>query len=120
MVNDSKHTKIIMNKKTIVLREERKSGDYRFLGAEVKDNGDLVFEGKDLGSGVKAVFDCVEYEWYWTIKAANIPKFKDAIGENGDILELLEKNFSHEKAAGLSDFMNKNDIPFEFWSRIGD
>ena len=107
-------------KSKITLREERKSGDYRFLGAEIKDNGDLIFEGQDLGKGVKGAFGCTEYEWYWTIKKSDIPKLQQAIGGVGNILSLLEEHFGNKKASALFEFMLKHDIPFESWSRIGD
>jgi hypothetical protein len=107
-------------KKKVTLREEREPGDYRFLGAEIKDNGDLVFKGQDLGSGVEGVFGCTEYEWCWTIKKSDIPKLQGAMGGKGNIIDLLEKNFCNEKAADLYEFMQKHNIPFESWSRIGD
>ncbi len=110
----------LFSKKKIILREEQKSGDYRFLGAEIKENGNLVFEGQDLGQGVEDAFGCSEYEWYWTVEKQDIPKFKEAIGGKGDILKLLGKNFCNENAANLYEFMKNNNIPFESWSRIGD
>ena len=110
----------LFGKKKVILREERKSGDYRFLRAEIKENGDLVFEGHDLGSGVEGTFGYTEYEWYWTVKASDIPKLQKAIGGKGGILKLLEQNFSNDKAADLCTFMQDNDVPFESWSRIGD
>lgn len=104
----------------VVLREQRREGDYRYLGAEIKENGDLYMEGQDLGSGVEEAFGCREYEWCWTVKAQDIEKLKIAIGSEGEILDLLKKHFSNEKAAGLYKFMRDHDIPFESWSRIGD
>tara|TARA_Y100001937_G_C7063242_1_gene304757 strand:- start:657 stop:842 length:186 start_codon:yes stop_codon:yes gene_type:complete len=38
-------------KNSVTLREERRPGDYRFLGVTRQKNGDLVFEGQDLGQG---------------------------------------------------------------------
>lgn len=110
----------LCKKKKITLREERKSGDYRFLGAEIKENGDLVIEGQDLLRGIEGAFGCTEYEWYWTVKKPDIQKLQKAIGEKGNILSLLESHFSNEKAATLYDFMQKHNIPFDSWSRIGD
>lgn len=110
----------LFKKKKVILREERSTGDYRFLGAEIKKDGNLVFEGQDLGSGVESAFGCSEYEWYWTVKKQDIPKFKEAIGGNGNILKLLGENFSGKKAANLYEFMQNNNIPFESWSRIGN
>lgn len=107
-------------KNKIILREQRSTNDLRYLSAELDDNGDLLFTGQDLGDGVKEAFGYLEYEWYWTVKAEDIPVFKAAIGEEGDILDLLEEFFSNEKAAGLYQFMRDHNIPFESWSRIGD
>jgi hypothetical protein len=42
------------------------------------------------------------------------------MGGKGNIIDLLEKNFCNEKAADLYEFMQKHNIPFESWSRIGD
>jgi hypothetical protein len=42
----------------IVLREELISEDSRFLVAEIKDNGDLVFKGLDCGKGVEEILGC--------------------------------------------------------------
>jgi hypothetical protein len=107
-------------KKSIILRQDKTPDDSRFLGAEIKANGDLLFEGQDYGSGVERFFGYSEYEWCWTIKAANLPKLQKALAEEGGLLELLEKKFSNDKAADLHDFLKNNDIPFESWSRVGD
>ena len=107
-------------KQSIILRQENQPGDCRFLGAEIKTNGDLVFEGQDLGSGVESIFGFREYEWCWTIKAEDIQKLQKALADEGQILELLEQKFSNDKAADLHDFLITNNSPFESWSRVGD
>jgi hypothetical protein len=106
--------------KKIILRQEGSKNDSRYLSAELKNNGDLVFEGQDIGNGVKAIFGMSEYEWYWTVKATDIETLQNALGSQGPILELLKQNFSNEKAADLYAFLNNNNIPFESWSRMGD
>lgn len=110
----------ILKAKKVTLREERSESGYRFLGAEIKDNGDLVFKGQDIGSGVDDAFGYREYEWCWTVKAKDIDLFKKAVGSNVNILESLKKNFSNENAAKLSEFMRNNNVPFESFSRVGD
>lgn len=104
----------------VVLRDVRSANDYRFLSAEIKDDGDLLFQGQDIGEGVKAVFGYVEYEWAWTIKAKDVTLLIKAMGKDGNILELLHQNFSDENAANLYQFMESNGVPFESWSRVGD
>ena len=106
--------------KKIVLRKERNERDYRFLGAEINENGDLVIDGHDLGNGVEGAFSCSEYEWSWTVRAEHIGKLKIALGSKGNILRTLKKKFSNEKAADLYAFLQSSKVPFEGWSRIGD
>jgi len=108
------------NNKHVVLRDEKTPQDSRFLDAQINDKGDLVFHGQDLGSGVEDIFDFVEYEWYWTIKQHDIPKLEKAIDSDGNIVEQLNKDFSDENASNLYDFLKKNEIPFDSWSRTGD
>jgi len=110
----------IFRSKKAVLRQERSNDDYRYLGVEIKENGDLVFEGQDLGSAVEGAFGASEYEWYWTVKKADIGKLREAIGGKGCIIRLLKKHFSNDNAVGLYAFMEDHNVPFHTWSRIGD
>ncbi len=110
----------IFRKKKVILRQERSKTDYRYLGVEIRENGDLAFEGQDLGSGVEGAFGASEYEWYWTVKAQDIPKFQRVIGSRSNILKSLKKSFSGQNAAKLYEFMQDNEIPFESYSRVGD
>ena len=106
-------------RKKIVLKKERNQSGSSFLDAEIKGNGDLVFDGQDLGrSGEGLAF--FEYEYAWTEKADDLKAFKNAIGGKGNILKLLKKNFSNEKAGGIQEFMTNNNIPFESWARFED
>ncbi|MFK8012341.1 MAG: hypothetical protein AB8B80_09890 [Marinicellaceae bacterium] len=105
--------------KKVVLRNENNNEDSRYLSAQINSNGELVFHGQDIGSGVEKIFGFVEYEWSWTIKKQDITQFENVMG-GGNILLQVEKHFSGEKAADLFDFLKKNEIPFESWSRTGD
>lgn len=106
--------------KSVTLREERRPGDYRFLGATLEKNGDLVFEGQDLGQGVRDAFGCAEYEWRWAVKAPDVGALRNALGGSGNVLDLLKKRFSGANAAALRGFLEEHEVPFESWSRIGD
>lgn len=110
----------IFRKKKLILRQEQSKSNYRYLGAEIKANGDLVFEGQDLGSEVEGALGASEYEWCWTVKAVDIQNFQDSLGSGSNILKSLKKNFSGQNAAKLYEFMQENGIPFESYSRIGD
>lgn len=104
----------------IILREERTKDDYRYLEAKINKDGDLVFEGQDLGEGVKSYYGCIEYEWIWTIKAEHLPLLEKAMGKTGNILKNIELEFGGHKATNLYTFLKENNVPFEVWSRIGD
>ncbi|MEO1901456.1 MAG: hypothetical protein ABGX87_06865 [Alcanivorax sp.] len=109
-----------LKNKSVMLCEERRPGDYRFLGATLEKNGDLVFEGQDLGQGVRDAFGCAEYEWRWTVKASAVHVLRNALGKRGNVLDLLKKHFGGANTAGLRSFLEEHEIPFESWSRIGD
>jgi hypothetical protein len=104
----------------VVLREERSKTDIRHLSAGYASNGDLRIEGQDLGDGVQRIFGCVEYEWVWTIRAADLPKLAEALGVTSNLLEALAANYSGDNAAHLGAFLKEYGVPFEAWSRIGD
>ncbi len=104
----------------VILREQQSAGDSRFLCAKLNDSGDLVFEGQDMGTGVQKVLGCSEYEWVWTIKAADMTLLKKALGVEGDVLQVVAEHFKGDKAADLHGFMTEHQIPFESWSRTGD
>ena len=110
----------MLSSKKVILRDERSDTDIRYLSAEINQDGDLVFEGQDLGKGVEGVFGCSEYEWWWSVKAEDISLFEKAMGCTGKLLKNIELKFSNENAANLYEFMQANEIPFETSSRIGD
>ena len=110
----------LFKRKKVILRNQKDDRIYRYLGARIKENGDLLIEGQDLGSGVEDAFGCAEYEWYWTIKVKDLHLFNQALGFSGNILCLLKIYFSNENAVELYQFMKKNNIPFDSYSRIGD
>lgn len=105
---------------SVVLRNEKLENNSRYLAASYNTAGDLIIEGQDLGEDVRSVFGYSEYEWAWSIRAANLPLLKRALGNSDDILESLKIKFSNENAAGLITFLSANKIVFESWSRMGD
>ena len=104
----------------LVLRDEKSAEGSRFLSAEVKANGDLLISGLDYGPGVYEILGEQEYEWYWTVKVEHVGLLVDAMAGEGDVLSLLKTHFMNDQAAGLHEFLIKNEIPYESWSRMGD
>lgn len=113
-----------MNTRTVILRQTKKDTGSRYLAAFLNEQGDLVFEGQDLGAEVEAYWGrgCFEYEWTWTIKAEHLLLLFDALSvpTENDILAALTDNFNEDKAAGIKGFLDREAIPHEVWSRIGD
>ncbi len=63
---------------------------------------------------------CKTYEWVWTVKAGNVPKLREALGNPPDLTEALLGRFSGKAAAELWPFLCAKGIPCETWSRVGD
>lgn len=105
----------------VVLRDIKDDDGSRYLAAERKPSGDIVIEGQDLGPGVERFLGCYEYEWIWTIKAADVGRLAEALGGTGErVLELLAEKFGADKAAGLRAFLSESAVAHEVWSRMGD
>lgn len=104
----------------VVLRNENNSSGTRYLSAELGANGDLLFQGRDYGKGVKDIFDYSEYEWAWTVKKEHFTKLAELLGNYDELLVLIQQHFSGTKAANIQTFLETHQIPIEVWSRIGD
>lgn len=104
----------------VVLRQQRDADGTRYLEAYYAPSGDIVIEGQDLGKGVEDFFGFSEYEWVWTIKAADIPQLLNALEIEANPLRALGQRFSGAQAAGLSSFLDGQQVPYSAWSRIGD
>ena len=107
--------------KRVILRDTRDEDGTRYLDARLEPNGDLIIEGQDLGDGVERFFGPGEreYEWTWTVKAADVPKLKRALG-GGHVLKALKRRFSGSAARDLKPFLVAHAIPHEVWPRTGD
>ena len=110
----------LLETRKIVLREDRNEDGYYYLAIRYSENGDLLIEGQDLGPRAKEVFDCIEYQWLWTIKRENLELLKSRLSLPGGLLKSLKRLFAEENATNLYEFLCENDIPFEKWSRTGD
>ena len=103
-----------------MLRDVRDAEGTRHLQASLTPEGDVLIEGQDLGAGVERALGVYEYEWAWTIHAADVPLLLEAIGTTSDVLSALRERFSDDRAAGLMDFLDSHRIPYERWARMGE
>ena len=106
--------------KEVVLRDERTKTDRRSLTAGYKRGRDLVFEGQDIGEGVKAFWGYDEYEWAWTVKAHDVPKLMLALNVRQKLLTEIRRRFSGPNASRVETFLKENEVPYLSWSRVGD
>jgi hypothetical protein len=111
---------MLFEKKQVILRREHSKSDRRSLVARLCPNGDVVFDGQDLGEGVKAFFGSREYEWSWTVKMTDVPKLRSALGVRRGLLEAIERRFRAEAAGTVEPFLKEHSIPYLTWSRVGD
>lgn len=105
--------------KRVVLRDEKTRTDRRYLEARYAKR-DLVFEGRDLGESVAAVFGDSEYEWTLTVERADLPKLRAALGVRSRLMNAIKRRFSGPSGASVQPFMDEHSVPYRFWSRVGD
>ncbi len=104
----------------VILRNVNDSDGSRLLEASINRNGEVVIEGRDYGDGVERIFGVREYEWIWTIPAAEVPVLLRALDASGDVLSAISHRFSGERAADIGPFLEANGVATERWSRLGD
>lgn len=111
-----------MDEREITLRDEKSSTGSWSLIARIEDNGGLIIEGQDLGKSVEEFWGSTEYEWDITVSAENLPRLVSALGGaiGDDPLALLAARFAQDEHYGTTRFLEDHDIPYGFWSRVGD
>ena len=75
----------------------------------LKENGDLLFSGQDIGEAPEKIFGDLDYEYWLTIPAAE----KDRV-----LLALIEKHYAGDASviSTLREFMESKQISCEFFS----
>lgn len=107
--------------RVVSLRAERDGADSRFLRAYLDEAGNLHIDGQDLGPATASVSSDGEYEWFETIQQADVPKviaLLDGSPED-DILDLLERGWTGDRAAELERRLRESDIHIQFSSWSG-
>lgn len=59
--------------RTITFIESHTGSEYRFLGARVLENGDLLIEGQDIGSTAEELYGEREFEYEVRVAAEHVP-----------------------------------------------
>ena len=98
--------------KKIKLYERKHEKDKFYLDLKINENGDLVFEGYDIGEFVKQHWGDSDYEYWLTIKMEHFPTV---------ILHLIKECFDRNIFTNDSEFkewLKKKEIPSEFHSWV--
>ena len=80
-----------------------------YIDVQIKDTGDLLFSGQDIGDAPEEIFGDLDYEYWLTVPAAE----KDRL-----LLALIEK-FYRGNASVVSEFrelLESKNIPCHFHS----
>lgn len=83
-------------------------------------DGELIIKGHDLGPGVERHFGHREYEFQRRLSAAQTQRLWALLdaSDPDSLLHVIGERFSD--TFHLERFLEDNDIPSEFWSRVGD
>lgn len=98
-----------------MLRDERDGPDSRHLDAYLDEAGNLHIDGQDLGPSTSIVSGDGEYEWQLIIKADDVPRLLNLLGahEGAHILDVLEQDWSGDRAGHLEALIRESDIHLE-------
>jgi hypothetical protein len=89
--------------RAITLIEQRFGNEYRFLGARLVENGDLLLEGQDIGDTPEQFFGEREYEYQYTIEAQHVPAV---------LLWLIKERFTSD--IDFRTWLTEHNIPNRF------
>lgn len=110
----------------VAIRTDKKK---YWLRVRLEKNGDLVLEGQDLSPGLEEMFGRDEYEYWYTVKAAAVPKLLETLGgANGllgrpterSIAAVLRERFGEPHGISASTefkaWCKAHDVPYTFAS----
>lgn len=95
----------------------------------IRDNGDLVLEGQDLGAAPREVFGDSDYEYWLTLRAGDKDRaLEELLVEAGDkqsapatdkdalVIDLLVARFGDSNApvSELKEWLDARTIPYAF------
>ena len=107
----------------VELWQGRDHNGTRSIWAVLLADGRLKIEGQDLGPGV-AIFGegFSEYEWDWTVAAADVPRLVEILegSEDDDPLDLLVGWSRDSGGRDPGQHLKRAGMELEFWSRVGD
>jgi hypothetical protein len=113
----------ITGERTVLLFQSRDDRGTRSLWATTLADGRLKIEGQDLGPSV-SIFgaDFTEYEWDWTIAAADVPLLPEYFGGKlgDDPIPLMRHWIKQANGRDPGQHLKDAGLELEFWSRLGE
>ena len=77
-----------------------------------------------MGSSVSGFWGsgCSEYEWHIKVRSTDFPKLIAALGgkHGDDVMKLLAERYAKDEKYASQTFLEENEVPIEFSSRMGD
>jgi len=108
-------------KQTVVISQKSDEQGYFYRAIHLEDDGSLVIEGQDIGSGVGDFFggENSEYEFFRTVRPQDVARLR-RLADVGDanLLDSLRDRFDSTRS--LETFLEQHGIESDFWSRVGD
>jgi hypothetical protein len=107
-----------MSTRRVTLYDRSVPGYSRHVWAVLGADGGLTVSGQSLSRGD----DLSEYEWAMTVAPAGVPVLTTALAGDATagVLDALVALFAADGHADLQAVLNGHEIPYEFWSRVGD
>lgn len=114
----------VLGTRSVVLGRSRRAGTSRLLEASIGADGRLRIDGQDLGRDVAGLFGSglSEYEWSWTIAAADVTAALAALGASSDAdpLAALAAWAAQHPGEDPGRALREAGVAVAFWNRVGD
>lgn len=111
------------DERTVPLFRSQDERGVRSIYAVLLADGGMRIEGQDIGPSV-SVFgqDFREYEWDWTIAAADVPRIAEHFGgkPGADPIPLMRHWIKSADGGDPGQFLREHGFELGFWSRLGD
>jgi len=108
-------------RRTLVVQNMRDERGWLLRELHADEDGTLVIEGQDLGSGVSDFWGdgLTEYEFTRTLSPVAVAALRLSLGiGDAPVLEALGSRF--ETTGALEQYLEAHGIESSFWSRVGD
>ncbi|MBI2780956.1 MAG: hypothetical protein HYX55_04040 [Chloroflexi bacterium] len=111
------------DERTILPFQSKDDRGTRSMWATTLSDGPLKLEGQDLGASVSFFAeDLREYEWDWTVAAADVPLLAEHFGgkPGDDPIPLIRHWMQQADGRDPGQHLKDAGLEVQFWSRLGD